>query len=117
MAFNKGSLILAAATNFELNAVLVKLLPDPYQSRYNLSTSNVNRDTSSSVINSKPTGAISAININRETSSYKGSMPNQWARSQLSMSTGTQALSDQYPTKGYDHKYYVSKRTTLLLSM
>ena len=42
-----------------VNAVLVKLLPDLYQSRYN-----------SSVIKAKPMDTISsAINVNRDTSS------------------------------------------------
>ena len=73
-----------------VNAVLVKLLPVPYQSKYNSLVIMVDRDTSSSAINAKPMGTISAINVNRDTSSQQ-SIQNQWARSQLSMSTETQA--------------------------
>ena len=45
-------------STFVVNAVLLKLRPELYQSRYNSSSINVNRDTT-----------------------LKRSMPNQWARS------------------------------------
>ena len=51
-----------------VNAVLVKLLPVPYQSNNSLAIM-VDRDTSSSAINAKPMGTISAINVKRDTSS------------------------------------------------
>ena len=63
-----------------VNAVLVKPLPDPYQSRYNSSVINVfmdtssainvNRDTSYEAFNAKQMDTIlSAINVSMDTSS------------------------------------------------
>ena len=47
-----------------VNAVLLKLRPELYQSRYNASAINVNQDTNSSAINVKPMDAILlALNV------------------------------------------------------
>ena len=70
-----------------VNAVLLKLRPDLYQSRYNPSAINGNQDTNSSAINVKPMYTIlSVLNVTQDTSVaikhvLNRSMPNQWAQS------------------------------------
>ncbi len=60
-----------------VNAVLLKLSPELYHSRYNSFATNVNQDTNSSAINAKPMGlSDTSVAIKQ---ALRWSMPNQWA--------------------------------------